>query len=116
MKEYGPLTLFEQRTNEKIDMVPDDIKYENVLDRLKETEINKSYDVDDLNPTLLKNCASAFVIPLTLIFKESLEKSQLPVQFRSANVTPLHERKDFTRKLSANIAYSYCLQNHGRYR
>ena len=69
MEDYGQLPLFEQRTNEKIDMVPDDIKYENFLDRLKKTEINKSCGVDNLNLALLKNCASAFAIPLTLIFK-----------------------------------------------
>ena len=33
-----PLPIFEQRINEKIDMAPDDIKYENVLERLKKTE------------------------------------------------------------------------------
>ena len=42
MEDYGPLPFLEPRTNEKIGMVPDDIKYENVLDRLKMTEINKS--------------------------------------------------------------------------
>ena len=65
--------IFEQRTNEKIDIVPYDIKYQNVLDRLKKTEVNKSCGVDNLNPALLKDCESAFAIPLTFIFKDSLE-------------------------------------------
>ena len=50
MEDYGPWTLFEQITNEKIDMVPDDIKYENVLERFKKTEKNKSIGVNNLNP------------------------------------------------------------------
>ena len=74
-------------------MVPDDIKYENVLD-LKKTEINKSCGIDNLIPALLKNCASAFAVQLTLIFKEPLEESQLPVQLRSANLTPLHNESE----------------------
>ena len=32
MEDYGPLPFFEQRTNEKIYMVPDDIKFEKFLD------------------------------------------------------------------------------------
>ena len=43
-------------------MVPVDIKYENVLGRLKKTEINKSSGVDNLNPALLKTA------PLLLLF------------------------------------------------
>ena len=33
MEDNSPLPFFEKRTNEKIDIIPDDIKYENVLDR-----------------------------------------------------------------------------------
>ena len=32
IEDYGSLPYFEQRTNEKIDMVPDDTKYQNVLE------------------------------------------------------------------------------------
>ena len=101
MEDYDLLPFFEQITNETFDIVPDDIKYENVLERLKKTEINILCGVEKLNPALPKDCASAFAIPLFLIFKESLEKSQLPLQFMSAILTPRHkkERKELTRKL-----------------
>jgi hypothetical protein len=49
-----------------------------------------------LHPSLLKNCVDAFTVPLTLIFKQSLSTSQLPIQFRSANVTPLFKIGDKT--------------------
>ena len=32
IEDYDSLPYFEQRTNEKIDMVPDDTKYQNVLE------------------------------------------------------------------------------------
>ena len=47
MEDYVPFSLFEQITNVKIDKVPDDIKYEKVLDKLKTTEINKFCGVDN---------------------------------------------------------------------
>jgi hypothetical protein len=76
-EDDGQLPSFESRTNETFNMVPQDIKYEDVLNRLKNLEENKSCGVDKLHPTLLKNCASAFAIPLTLIFMESFEKGPI---------------------------------------
>ena len=88
--------LFDPRTNEILKLTSDDIEYDNVLLRLKNLEENKSCGVDNLHPAILKNCASAFAIPLTIIFQESFEKSQLPIKFRSANVTSLYKKGDKT--------------------
>ena len=79
-------------------MVPYHLKYKNFLDRLKKTEFNKSCDEDNLNLALLKNRASAFPIPLFLIFKESLEKA----------IFHKKSEKTLTMKLSVNIACSFC--------
>ncbi len=62
-----------------------------VLEKLKNLDQN---GVDKLHPFLLKNCAESFAAPLALIFRASLSSSQLPVQFRSANVTPLFKKGD----------------------
>ena len=92
-EDEGPMPFFESRTAELFNMTSDDIKYEDVVENLDE---NKACGVDNLNPSILKNCASAFAIPLTLIFKESFESSRLPIQFRSANITPLYKKGDKT--------------------
>ena len=60
--------------------------------KYEEVEKNKSCGVENLNPAILKQCAPAISIPMTIIFKESFEKSQLPAQFRSANATPLYKK------------------------
>ena len=73
---------------------PKDISYEIVLEKLKALDQNKACGVDKLHPFLLKNCAEAFTVPITLIFRASLSDSQLPVQFRLANVTPLFKKGD----------------------
>ncbi|XP_065639515.1 uncharacterized protein LOC136072275 [Hydra vulgaris] len=67
-----------------------------ILDKLKNLNQNKACGPDNMHPFLLKNCAEAFAIPLTLIFRASLTNSQLPVQFKSANVTPLFKKGDKT--------------------
>ena len=73
-------------------MTNEDFTYEDVYLRLKNLKDNKSSGVDNLHSAILKNCASAFAIPLTYIFKESFKTSKLPVQFKSANITPLYKK------------------------
>ena len=76
--------------------MPEDITYNDVLHRLQNLDQNKACGPDKLHPALLRNSSSSFALPLTLIFRESLASSQLPVQFRSANVTPLYKKGDKT--------------------
>ncbi|XP_065640490.1 uncharacterized protein LOC136073065 [Hydra vulgaris] len=54
------------------------IDYFDVLIRLKNVDINKTYGVDSIHPLILKNCADSVALPLTLIFIESFVKSELP--------------------------------------
>jgi hypothetical protein len=67
-----------------------------ILDKLKNLDQSKACGPDNMHPFLLKNCAEAFAIPLTLVIRASLTTSQLPVQFKSANVTPLFKKGDKT--------------------
>ena len=70
------------------DIDPLEITFETVVAKLKNLLPNKSPGADNLHPILLKNCAESIALPITLIFRASLASSQLPIQFRSANVTP----------------------------
>jgi hypothetical protein len=79
-----------------VDLNPNDIQYEQVLAKLKNLDPNKACGADKIHPMILKNCAEAFALPITLIFRSSLASSQLPIQFRSANVTPLYKKGDKT--------------------
>ena len=70
------------------------IEYIDVARRLKHIDTNKTCGVDSIHPLIMKNCADSIALPLTLIYKESLEKSELPIQWRSANITPLFKKGD----------------------
>ncbi|XP_047129531.1 uncharacterized protein LOC124809466 [Hydra vulgaris] len=70
------------------------IDYFDVLSRLKHVDINKTYGVDSIHPLILKNCADSVTLPLTLIFKESFVKSELPTQWIASNITPLFKKGD----------------------
>nr|XP_047129573.1 uncharacterized protein LOC124809501 [Hydra vulgaris] len=70
------------------------IDYFDVLIRLKNVDINKTYGVDFIHPLILKNCGDSVALPLTLIFIESFVKSELPTQWRAAIITPLFKKGD----------------------
>ena len=92
----GDLPPFEVNLSENIsdfdDLNPNDISYEITVQKLKALNQNKACGPDKLHPFRLKNCAEAFALPLVLILREFLTKSQLLIQFRSANVTPLFKK------------------------
>ncbi|XP_065672095.1 uncharacterized protein LOC136089923 [Hydra vulgaris] len=87
------IPFFKTRINDTtFNLIPEDIHYDDVLERPKNLDQNKAYGVDKLHPYILKNCATAFALPFTLVFIESIEKSQLPNQFSSANITALYKK------------------------
>ncbi|XP_065651308.1 uncharacterized protein LOC136079499 [Hydra vulgaris] len=100
IEEEGELPHFTVEFNENhskfVDLEPNDISYEMILNKLKNLNQNKACGLDNMHPFLLKNCAEAFAIPLALIIRASLTNSQLPVQFKSAIVKPLFKKGDKT--------------------
>ena len=74
-----------------------------IVDKLKNLNQNKVCTPDNMHPFLLKHCVEAFAVPLTLtIIGAFFTNSQLPVQFKSANVTPLFK------KGSKTVPSNYC--------
>ena len=49
-------------------LLPDEMTYNDVLNRLQKLDQNKSCRPDNLHPALLKNSSDAFALPLTLVF------------------------------------------------
>ena len=88
--------VFSENSTDFVDLDPNNISYKMVLDKLRALDQNKACGADKMHPYLLKNCAEAFALPITLIFRASLETSQLPIQFRTANGPPLFKKGDKT--------------------
>ena len=74
------------------DMDPEEITYSLVASKLDKLNQNKTCGADKLHPKLLKNCAEAFAVPLTLIFRSSLASSEIPIQFRLAKDPTIQKR------------------------
>ncbi len=72
----------------------EDIKQDDVFDRLERLDVNKAMGPDSVHPHVLKHCACSLAIPLSIIFKESIASGKLPIQWRSSNVTALFKKGD----------------------
>ena len=68
------------------------ITRENVKERLEKLNINKSCGPDNIHPFVLQATADASSVPLQIIFSKSLSSGECPLDWRSANVTPIHKK------------------------
>jgi hypothetical protein len=60
-----------------------------VLNVLLDLDSNKGPDPDGVPPLILKNCASAFALPLCLLFNRSLTSCVFPDKWKLSFVTPI---------------------------
>ena len=63
-----------------------------VKKELAERCSGKACGVDEVNPHVLKSCASGFARPLSLIFIKSINEGYVPKKWRDANVTPIFKK------------------------
>lgn len=90
IKEEGRLPNFDKRTEDKLENF--EIFGEQVKKILEQLNENKSCGRDNIHACVLKNTAEASSIPLTIIFKESLMKHEVPTDWKVANISAIHKK------------------------
>ena len=68
------------------------ITQQTVRERLVKLNVNKSCGPDNIHPFVLQATADASCVPLQIIFSKSLNSGECPLDWRSANVTPIHKK------------------------
>ena len=71
-----------------------DIDIKEIKDLIKVIKINKAHGHDDISVQMIKLCGDDICLPLLLIFKNILHTGLYPNQWKLANVTPVHKKKD----------------------
>merc|ERR1739842_123499 len=71
-----------------------EISREEIQEKLEKLKVNKSCGPDNIHPFVLQKTASAISVPLQKIFEQSLRTGECPMDWRSANVTPIHKKGD----------------------
>ena len=65
-----------------------------VLGELRNINANKAVGPDGIHGTVLKMCAATLAYPLTKIFNLSFNLGQIPGDWKTANVVPVHKKGD----------------------
>lgn len=69
-----------------------EISQQAVENELKRLKPNSSPGPDGISNRILKECASAFSYPLTLIYRKSLNEGELPKDWKRTNISPIYKK------------------------
>ena len=65
---------------------------------IKNFHLNKAHGFDMISIGMLKICGDSILKALELIFKSCLENGKFPIEWKKANVIPVHKKKTKTNK------------------
>ena len=87
------MPTFEDRTYKHINPSATELynRY-TVWARLEKLDVNKAIGPDGIHSRVLKDCAEALSIPLTIIFQRSHIEGKAPKLFKQANVSPIFKK------------------------
>ena len=71
-----------------------DIRTEEIKDILKVLKTNKAHGPDNISVSMIQLCGDDICVPLQIIFLNIIESGIFPDQWKEANVTPVHKKKD----------------------
>ena len=87
---------------------------DDVLQLLMKVNICKSPGPDNIQPRVLKECASELSLPLFTLFKSSMESGMLPDQWKEAKVSPIFKKGARTDVRNYRpVSYLCVLQDNG---
>ena len=96
--EEIPPRIFDELIHDELDMVS--FPPEVVEKKLLELKPSSAPGSDSIHPRVLKSCASALKVPLSIMFEESMRSGCLPSQWKCTNITPIF--KSGKKKLATN--------------
>ena len=70
------------------------ITKDEVKDILRLMNVNKAHGPDEISAHMIKLCANELCEPLRIIFQNIIDTGIFPDQWKEANVTPVHKKKD----------------------
>ena len=82
---------FDERKYEKA-LENIDITQELVMKKLEKLKINKSPGPDTIHPRVLNGAAKSLSVPITYIFKTSLQTKTLPDEWKHANISAIFKK------------------------
>ena len=89
-ESISQIPKFEKRTNEVL--VEFELTIGDVEKKLLKLDVNKAMGPDGVHAKILKETAKEMAVPLTIIFRESLDSGTVPQAWKDAFISPLFKK------------------------
>ena len=103
-------TTLTKNTHESLSTIR--FRSDDILKIIKNFDPNKAHGHDIISTWMVKLCDASLCKPLELLFKSCLENGKFPLEWKKANVVPVHKKGD--KKILENyhhIFASHCQKN-----
>ncbi len=90
--EQGEVTVLGEREVNQAALEEFEITREEVKRHLLDLDVRKAVGPDGISPWVLKECAEALCLPLSIVYSKSLETGDLPEIWKTANVVPIYKK------------------------
>ena len=67
---------------------------DDILKIIRSVNINKADGHDDISIRMVKICDKAILEPLSIIYKNCIDKGIFPVSSKKSNIVPVHKKGD----------------------
>ena len=81
---------FSKRTNNLLSTIS--FTKDDIANIIKNLNPNKAHGFDMISIRMLKICGDSILKPLELIFKSCIESGKFPIEWKKANVVPVHKK------------------------
>lgn len=86
----GSIPSIPLRTTEVVNNLEISVKM--ILSELKKLNVNKSCGPDAVHPRMLKELAGLIAVPITFLLNKTLEKNEIPLDWKMAYVSPIFKK------------------------
>ena len=75
---------------------------------IQNLDLNKAHGHDKISIRMIKICGKSIYKPLQLIFNQCIDTGSFPLEWKKANIVPIHQKGD--KQCLETIYQSHCLQ------
>ena len=69
-----------------------DVKDDDILSIIKNLNVDKTHEWDQLSIRMIKTCGDSIIFPLKLIFKSMINEGLFPDEWMKSYIVPIHKK------------------------
>ena len=106
--ETDPTPLLQKLTINSLTSI--EITIDDVKKVMKTVDKSKAQGPDEIHPYIIHECQNELAYPVWKLFQMSIEREELPIKWKQANITPIYKKGDKAKPVNYRpIALTSCI-------